>query len=261
MKTISALVAGKTAFMSITIEGFFSQFLARLSYKSTGVVFLIIAFLFFEALFPTKLFAFSGQSFATVLVSPLIPETKSLFSEKSILRTETIKFSKKIIVDESLPSGETKIITAGKTGKKTYQTRIIYHSGKEFSQEKNLIEDIKPIEEVVTVAISPSEEFVDSPQGKLKYSRKLNVWATSYDSTCHGCNETTAIGLKAGYGVIAVDPKVIPLRSKVYIPGYGIAVAGATGGAIKGSKIDLGFDSLVNSSWTSRYTDIYILTD
>ena len=40
------------------------------------------------------------------------------------------------------------------------------------------------------------------------------------------------LGVKAGYGVIAVDP-VIPLRSKVYVPGYGIAIAGDTGGSIK----------------------------
>ena len=50
--------------------------------------------------------------------------------------------------------------------------------------------------------------------------------------------------MKQGYGVVAVDPKVIPLYSKLYIPGYGIAIAGDVGGYIKGNKIDLGYDSL-----------------
>jgi len=261
MRTVSALASSKTAFVSTTIEGFFSLVLARLSYKSTGVVFLILAFLFFEALFPNRLFAFSETGFTSILPSPLVPETKSLFSEKLISKSETIKFAKRTVVDDTLSEGETKILTVGKLGKKTYQTRIVYHDGKEFSREKILAEDIKPVEEVLAISASALDNLVDTPAGKLKYSHKLSVWATSYDSTCRGCNETTAIGLKAGYGVVAVDPKIIPLRSKIYIPGYGVAVAGDTGGSIKGNKIDLGFDDLVNADWTARYTDIYILSE
>ena len=93
----------------------------------------------------------------------------------------------------------------------------------------------------------------------MKYTKKLSVFATSYDPNCYGCSGTTAIGLKAGYGVIAVDPKVIPLGSKVYVPGYGVAIAGDTGGAIKGNVIDLGFDSIKTGWWSSRQTDLYIL--
>ncbi len=49
----------------------------------------------------------------------------------------------------------------------------------------------------------------------------------------------TATGVKPEKGVVAVDPKVIPLGTKLYITGYGKAIAGDTGGAIKGNKIDL----------------------
>lgn len=49
----------------------------------------------------------------------------------------------------------------------------------------------------------------------------------------------TATGVKPQIGVVAVDPKVIPLGTKLYIDGYGQAIAGDTGGAIKGNKIDL----------------------
>jgi 3D (Asp-Asp-Asp) domain-containing protein len=65
--------------------------------------------------------------------------------------------------------------------------------------------------------------------------------------------------LRAGYGVVAVDPSVIPLRTKVYIPGYGVAIAGDTGGAIKGNIIDLGFDDVRSGWWSSRYTDVYLI--
>ncbi|MEX0617286.1 MAG: 3D domain-containing protein [Candidatus Woykebacteria bacterium] len=93
----------------------------------------------------------------------------------------------------------------------------------------------------------------------FKFKNKLRVFATSYDPNCSGCNATTALGLKAGYGVIAVDPKVIPLGSKVYVPGYGKAIAGDTGGAIKGNIVDLGFDNIKTGWWSARYTDLYIL--
>lgn len=68
----------------------------------------------------------------------------------------------------------------------------------------------------------------------------------------------TATGMKQGFGVVAVDPKVIPLFSKLYVPGYGAAIAGDTGGLIKGKRIDLGYDSLMGQ-WGRRYVDVYLL--
>jgi 3D (Asp-Asp-Asp) domain-containing protein len=61
------------------------------------------------------------------------------------------------------------------------------------------------------------------------------------------------------YGIVAVDPNVIPLGTRMYIPGYGYAVAADTGGAIKGYIIDLGYPDGVTVDWTSRWLDIYIL--
>jgi len=56
-------------------------------------------------------------------------------------------------------------------------------------------------------------------------------------------NGITKTGIKAKYGTCAVDPKVFPFGTKFYVPGYGVAVADDTGGAIKGNRIDLFFDS------------------
>lgn len=74
-------------------------------------------------------------------------------------------------------------------------------------------------------------------------SREFYVSATAYTAFCTGCSGITATGidLKANphLKVIAVDPSVIPLGSKVWIEGYGYAIAGDTGGAIKGNKIDI----------------------
>jgi 3D (Asp-Asp-Asp) domain-containing protein/uncharacterized protein YabE (DUF348 family) len=71
----------------------------------------------------------------------------------------------------------------------------------------------------------------------------LSMIATAYTADCRGCSGTTATGRAAGHGIVAVDPAVIPLGTHLFIPGYGRAVAGDTGGAIRGRRIDLGFDS------------------
>jgi 3D (Asp-Asp-Asp) domain-containing protein len=71
----------------------------------------------------------------------------------------------------------------------------------------------------------------------------MQMIATGYTASCAGCDGMTAIGRRAGHGIVAVDPHLIPLGTRLYIPGYGLAIAGDTGGDIVGHRIDLGFDS------------------
>ena len=87
--------------------------------------------------------------------------------------------------------------------------------------------------------ISPPENFVETPQGSLAYTKVFGMEATAYLPTDGSSEGLTAMGIPARYGIVAVDPDVIPLGSKVYIPGYGTALAADTGGAIYGYKIDL----------------------
>lgn len=74
-------------------------------------------------------------------------------------------------------------------------------------------------------------------------SKTITVTATAYTANCEGCSGITSTGIDLRANpdakVISVDPNVIPLGSKVYVEGYGNAIAGDTGGAIKGNIIDI----------------------
>lgn len=82
-----------------------------------------------------------------------------------------------------------------------------------------------------------------SPAASAQSGKEMTVTATAYTAYCAGCSGVTATGINLranpNQKVIAVDPSVIPLGSKVWVEGYGEAIAGDTGGAIKGNKIDV----------------------
>lgn len=102
-------------------------------------------------------------------------------------------------------------------------------------------------------------EYTNSEEG-MNYSAVFAMEATAYlpqdgDGAC-----ITAIGIPATYGVVAVDPSVIPLGSRLYIPGYGMAIAADTGGAIVGYCIDLCMESYAEAmDFGRRVVTVYVL--
>ena len=88
--------------------------------------------------------------------------------------------------------------------------------------------------------------------------------STAYTANCAGCSGVTATGINLNNNrnmkVIAVDPSVIPLGSRVHVEGYGEAIAGDTGGAIKGNKIDVHVPTKSEAhSWGRRNVKVTIL--
>lgn len=94
----------------------------------------------------------------------------------------------------------------------------------------------------------------------VKEGTVVYVSATAYSAYDPGCGHYTASGTRLRHGVIAVDPSFIPLGTRVYIPGYGEAVAEDTGGAIVGNIIDIAFDTHEEALAFGRQDlEIYIL--
>lgn len=88
-----------------------------------------------------------------------------------------------------------------------------------------------------------SESSATAPSTSNTGSKEIIVEATAYTASCEGCSGITATGIdlkeNPNVKIISVDPTIIPLGSKVYVEGYGEAIAGDTGGVIKGNRIDV----------------------
>ena len=124
----------------------------------------------------------------------------------------------------------------------------------------------KPVSQKQTTQATAKKEAKVQKTATTKAStgKTITVSATAYTANCNGCSGTTATGvnLKANPDakVIAVDPNVIPLGSKVYVEGYGYATASDTGGAIKGNKIDVFIPSHNEAmQWGRKTVEVQVL--
>jgi len=118
-------------------------------------------------------------------------------------------------------------------------------------------------------ASKPKSETVKSSQPSTNSTQQqagktMTVEATAYTASCEGCSGITKTGIdlrsNPNQKVIAVDPSVIPLGSKVHVEGYGTAIAGDIGGAIKGNRIDVFVPSKDQAyNWGRKQVKIQVL--
>lgn len=172
--------------------------------------------------------------------------------------------------DSGLTKGKERVVQDGKKGKREKRFEVVMENGKEISRklisEKTLADSTDKIVAVGTKAQPQPQPVVSRSKSSSSSSggRVITVTSTAYTANCAGCSGITATGfnLKANPNakVIAVDPNVIPLGSKVYVEGYGYAIASDTGGAIKGNKIDVFFSSQSRAeSWGRKSVTIRII--
>lgn len=178
-------------------------------------------------------------------------------SESVVSEKEVIPFKVQKKANSRLDSGTEKVAVAGQEGIREKQYKVVTEDGNEVSKlllaESVLRDPINMIMEFGTVL-----NYKTSRGETVRYKKVLDMKATAYTASFEDTGKKpgdrnfgiTATGIKAKKGVIAVDPRVIPLHTRVYVeftgstPDYGYAVAEDVGGAIKGNKIDLYYDSL-----------------
>ena len=149
--------------------------------------------------------------------------------------------------DSTLLEGKEEVRTEGKNGLVSKKYEVIKENGKEVKRtlvsENVISEKQDKVVAVGTKVVTQTVSRGTSSSSSSESGRELYVTATAYTASCSGCSGITATGLdlrnNPSVKVIAVDPRVIPLGTKVFVEGYGYAVAADTGGAIKGNKIDV----------------------
>jgi len=196
---------------------------------------------------------------------------------KEELKVEKIPIPYEVVTRENnrMDKGKTKTVREGKEGVREKLYKVVFEDGKEIARE--LIKD--------TVTLAPVSKIVEfgtvlnhkTARGDvIRYKKVLDMKATAYTASFKDTGKNpgdpgfgiTYTGMKVKKGIIAVDPKVIPLGTRVYVevagstPDYGYAVAADIGGAVKGNLIDLYFDDQkVVDKWGVKRVKVYVLAD
>ena len=177
---------------------------------------------------------------------------------------QNVEMPVEYIYDKNVAKGIDTVEVEGRIGRE----RIIYKtvtkadgSIKAEAVKREMLQ--APVAQVVRVGTAPS---VKTKDGFKRFKKKMTVQATAYWT--HDPVDASGTGLAydgtpaVPYKTIAVDPKVIPLQSQVYIPGIGQVRANDTGSAIKGKIIDIAMDSRKAAwNWGRRNIEIYILDE
>lgn len=187
---------------------------------------------------------------------------------------QTVPFETIYCQDPTLPEGEEVVLIQGVDGQLSCTDNVCYVDGVEMGRTELVRDMIKqPVSALVAVGTmveqpGQSGTITTATGETLRYIRAVTMRASGYSKYDEGCDDYTATGMLARYGVVAVDPSVIPLGSRLYIVTndgfivYGHAVAGDTGGAIKGDRIDLCFDTVQQAlMFGRRECTVYILSE
>ena len=193
--------------------------------------------------------------------------------ESKLVKQEVpVDYSVTYTQDDNSEKGVSTVVQEGQQGSKTISTKVVLEDGKEVA--KYVINELltkQPVQKIVAMGTLGS--ITPSRGGKLLYTRNLSVRATAYTADYASTGKSpgdryygiTATGTRArrnvdGYSTIAVDPNVIPLGTKLWVEGYGFAIAEDTGGAIKGNTIDIYVNSEGEANnWGVRYVNVYVL--
>lgn len=186
-------------------------------------------------------------------------------SRVTLVESTPIPYESIMVPDDNLELDTQRLAQAGVDGDYRKRWQVTYEDG---AETERVLADEWVAAEPVTRMVAYGRKIVlrtlETEEGTITYWRKIRMYATSYSPGRAGTPVTapwygrTRIGLTLVKGIVAVDPTVVPLRSYVYVPNYGKAIAGDTGGGVKGKWIDMGYSDHDYISW-HWWTDVYLL--
>lgn len=152
------------------------------------------------------------------------------------------------------------VTTAGVPGRDERRIRIRYEDGVEVQRfDDGVVRAAEPVNEVISYGTRIVYQTVDTPDGPRQYYRKLRMYATSYHPAALGGDDVTATGARLTKGIVAINPRIVPYGSTVYVNGYGEGRAADTGGPRSTPYwIDLGYDDDNYRRW-SGWVEVYLL--
>lgn len=187
-------------------------------------------------------------------------------AEEFHIQQEPIPFQTRWQPDPDLEIDHRRVLQEGAPGLLQRRWRVRYENGVEVSRtlESEYVA-VPPTDKILGYGTKIIVRQLETPEGVIEYWRVIRMLATSYSASTAGVPRSsphygrTRLGLPMQRGIVAVDPRVIPLGSRVYVPGYGVGLAADTGGAIRGRRIDLGYNDDDLVLWY-RWVDVYLLT-
>ena len=203
-------------------------------------------------------------TFAVVLPATLLISTVSALQQASIgevrKEVEVIPYEVKYVFDRDMGAGRIKKVQFGVDGEVRREFLVEVKDGKVIQKTLISQETTEPVAAVFNMG-KPSSRAVS--RGTYTRSKVVMMESTAYtpDAGLKRPTFRTRTGTRAEYGVIAVDPRVIPLGTRMYVEGYGFGIAEDTGGAIKGNIIDVCFeDRAAAMKWGRRQVRVHIFT-
>lgn len=180
-------------------------------------------------------------------------------TEETLFERETLPYVTIYQPDPALELDQKAVVQTGQAGLRQTSIRVRYENGFEVSrtvEESGVLQE--PLDHVVRYGTNVVLRTVDTPEGPRQYWRRLRMYATSYHPQALGGDSITALGETLRKGIVGSDPRIIPYRSYVYVPGYGVGMMADTGAFPRPLWIDLGY---ADSDWVpwSRYVDVYLL--
>jgi 3D (Asp-Asp-Asp) domain-containing protein len=178
-------------------------------------------------------------------------------------RRALVDLSPDVRLTPSLRPGQHKLVQAGRPAFEELSERVVMWDDVVISRQVLRSRTLRHGSAPIVLQGAPLT--FDQLAAATAYRKLVGVFtmvATAYTPWTASSSPTgrTATGTQARYGVVAVDPRVIRLGSRVFVPGYGLAIAADTGGAIVGNRIDLCMDSVRDAViFGRRAVKVYVL--